>query len=91
MNYELNFDEPVNVNYSYYYVATISAAKNSNTPTANKNEYWSKDYNMALLREGAWYYTPDRAEKDGLTPKEKEIRRLAFLREGLRRAKLLDE
>ena len=54
-------------------------------------KYWSKDYNMALLREGAWYYTPDRAEKDGLTPKEKEIRRLAFLREGLRRAKLLDE
>ena len=46
MNYELYFDEPVNVNYSYYYVATISAAKNSNTPTANKNEYWSKDYNL---------------------------------------------
>lgn len=54
-------------------------------------KYWSKDYNMALLREGAWYYTADRAGKDGLTPKEKEVRRLAFLREGLRRAKLLDE
>ena len=54
-------------------------------------KYWSKDYNMSTLREGAWYYTADRAEKDGLTPEEREIRRLAFLREGLRRAKLLDE
>lgn len=54
-------------------------------------KYWSKDYNMSVLREGAWYYTPDKAEKDGLTEKEKEVRRLAFLREGLRRANLLDE
>lgn len=54
-------------------------------------KYWSKDYNMSVLREGAWYYTADRAEKDGLTPAEKEARRLAFFREGLRRAKLLDE
>lgn len=54
-------------------------------------QYWSKDYNMTTLRAGAWYYTPDRAEKDGITPEEKEVRRLAFLREGLRRAKLLDE
>ena len=54
-------------------------------------KYWSKDYNMSVLREGAWYYTPDRSEKNGLTEKEKEVRRLAFLREGLRRAGLLDE
>ena len=54
-------------------------------------QYWSKDYNMNTLRAGAWYYTADRAEKDGMTPEEKEIRRVAFLREGLRRAKLLDE
>ena len=54
-------------------------------------KYWSKDYNMAHLREGAWYFTADRAEKNGITPEEKEIRRLAFLREGLRRAKLLEE
>ena len=53
-------------------------------------KYWSKDYNMATLREGAWYYTPDRSESSGLTEKEKEVRRLAFLREGLRRANLLD-
>ena len=46
---------------------------------------------MAHLREGAWYFTADRAEKNGITPEEKEIRRLAFLREGLRRAKLLEE
>ena len=54
-------------------------------------KYWSKDYNMETLRKGAWYYTADRAEAHGLPPEEKEIRRLAFLREGLRRAKLLDE
>ena len=54
-------------------------------------KYWSGDYTMQTLRDGAWYYTPDRAEKGGMTPEEKEIRRLAFLREGLRRAKLLDE
>lgn len=54
-------------------------------------KYWSKDYNMETLRQGAWYYTADRAEKNGISPEEKEIRRLAFLREGLRRAKLLDE
>jgi hypothetical protein len=54
-------------------------------------KYWSQDYNMKTLREGAWYFTPDRAENNGLSAKEKEIRRLAFLREGLRRANLLDE
>lgn len=54
-------------------------------------KYWSKDYNMSTLREGAWYFTPDRAENNGISSKEKEVRRLAFLREGLRRAKLLDE
>lgn len=54
-------------------------------------KYWSKDYNMSVLRDGAWYYTPDKAEKGGLTEKEKEVRRLAFLREGLRRANLLDD
>lgn len=53
-------------------------------------KYWSKDYNMSVLRKGAWYFTPDRAEKDGMSAQEKEIRRLAFIREGLRRANLLD-
>lgn len=53
-------------------------------------KYWSKDYNMSVLREGAWYYTPDRKETKGLSSQEKEIRRLAFIREGLRRANLLD-
>lgn len=54
-------------------------------------KYWSKDYNMSVLRDGAWYYTPDKAQQGGLTEKEKEVRRLAFLREGLRRANLLDD
>ena len=54
-------------------------------------KYWSKDYNMSVLREGAWYFTPDKAENNGLSAQEREVRRLAFLREGLRRAKLLAE
>lgn len=53
-------------------------------------KYWSKDYNMSTLRKGAWYYTADREGKDGMDANEKEVRRLAFLREGLRRANLLD-
>lgn len=40
------------------------------------------------LMEGAWYYTPDRSGKHGLTNKEKEIRRLAFVRHILLKAKL---
>lgn len=54
-------------------------------------KYWSKDYNMTTLRAGAWYYTADREDKNGITDAEKEVRRVAFLREGLRRAGLLDE
>ncbi len=46
MSYSLNFDDAVDLNYSYYYVATISAAKDTGTASANKGEYWSKTYNL---------------------------------------------
>lgn len=42
------------------------------------------------LKDGAWYHTADRGEQRGLTAQEKEIRRLAFVRHVLHRAKLLD-
>lgn len=40
------------------------------------------------LKEGAWYYTADRAEKNGLSEQDREVRRLAFVRHMLHRAKL---
>lgn len=46
LNYDLTFNEPVDVNYSYYYVATISAAKNNNGTTSGKGEFWTKTYNL---------------------------------------------
>lgn len=42
------------------------------------------------LKDGAWYHTADRGEKNGLSEQEKEIRRLAFVKHVLHRAKLLD-
>lgn len=50
--------------------------------------YWSNAYNTGMLKEQCWYHTANRDGEDGLTEKEKEVRRLAFLREGLKRARL---
>ena len=46
------------------------------------------NHNISNLMEGAWYYTADRAEQHGLSEKEKEARRLAFVHHMLVRAKL---
>jgi hypothetical protein len=51
--------------------------------------FWSNEYNIALIKDGSWYHTANREEKDGLSAQQAEIRRLAFIREGLKRAKLL--
>lgn len=40
------------------------------------------------LKDGSYYYTANAAEKDAMTPKEMELRRLSFLNYMLRRAKL---
>ncbi len=48
-----------------------------------------RKYFIDNLKDGAWYYTADRSEKNGLTPAQKEARRLAFVRHVLHRAKLL--
>ena len=47
-----------------------------------------KDHNIDKLAEGAWYYTPDRSGKGGLTERQLEVRRLSFVRHMLVRAKL---
>lgn len=48
-----------------------------------------RKYFIDNLKDGAWYYTADRAGKNGMTWTEKEKRRLAFVRHVLHRAKLL--
>lgn len=55
-----------------------------------KNRLFIPKHYISNLKNGAWYHTADRGEQRGLTPQEKEIRRLAFVRHVLHRAKLLD-
>ena len=54
-----------------------------------KNRLFIPKYYISNLKDGAWYYTADRGEQNGLTPVEKEARRLAFVRHVLHRAKLI--
>ena len=54
-----------------------------------KNKLFIPKYYISNLKDGAWYYTADRGEQNGLTPEEKEIRRLAFVRHVLHRAKVI--
>ena len=54
-----------------------------------KNKLFIPKYYISNLKDGAWYYTADRLEKNGLSPEEKEVRRLAFVRHVLHRAKLV--
>lgn len=49
----------------------------------------SHEYNVTALKEACWYHTANRAEKDGMTARMKELRRLAFIKHLLRNAKLV--
>lgn len=62
---------------------------NRDTFRKMKKMYNLRHTDLSSLMEGAWYYTADRAGKNGLPAKEKEVRRLAFVRHMLMRAKLL--
>ena len=44
---------------------------------------------MNTLRRGCYYHTSDRFEANGMSERDKEIRRKAFIRERLRLAKLI--
>ena len=46
-------------------------------------------YSVVLMKEGAYYYTPDAGENGAMDTQEKEARRFAFIRLALKRAKLL--
>lgn len=56
----------------------------------NWQMYWSERYGTGILKEGAWYHTPDRSGQNGLSEVDREARRLFFIRVGLFRAKLID-
>lgn len=56
----------------------------------NFEMYYSKDYNISLVKDGCWYRTCDKEGNNGLSAKDIEARRLFFIRVGLTRAKLLD-
>lgn len=51
----------------------------------------SKDCTVAFLKNTCWYYTPNEKGKDRIEPRELVRRRLAFVRDRLEAAKLLDE
>ena len=46
------------------------------------DQFYSPQYGMKMLREQCWYHT------GGLSEKEKEVRRLSFIRDGLKKARL---
>lgn len=50
--------------------------------------YWSPQYGVEMLKQQCWYHTADRSGNNGLTAKDKEIRRLAFIRKGLKEARI---
>ena len=52
--------------------------------------YWSHKYNMSLVKDGCWYHTPDRGENNAMTPRQKELMRLVFIKSGLKKARLVD-
>lgn len=54
-----------------------------------KNRLFIPKFYISNLKDGAWYYTGDRFEQGCLSPEEKEVRRLAFVRHVLHRAKLI--
>ena len=56
----------------------------------NWQMYWSERYGTDILKEGAWYHTPDGSGQNGLSEVDREARRLFFIRVGLFRAKLID-
>lgn len=51
--------------------------------------YDNKHYNVSAFKQASWYYTANRDEKDGMTEKNKDLRRRAFIKSLLQQAKLV--
>lgn len=47
------------------------------------------DFNISILKAGCWYHTANKIGADALSEREKEIRRLAFVKTRLLAAKLI--
>ena len=56
----------------------------------NYEMYYSKDYNISLVKDGCWYRTADRSGQGAMSARDAEIRRLALVRIGLIKAKLME-
>ena len=50
----------------------------------------TKEFNLTIMKKAAWYYTANRLERDGMSKRDKELRRLAFVKSLLRNARLVD-
>lgn len=56
----------------------------------HKNKaYYSPEYGMKMLTKQCWYYTADKSEMGAISEQQKIIRRAAFIRSGLKKARLL--
>lgn len=51
----------------------------------------SKDCTLAMLKATCWYYTANANGKDKIPAKDLVVRRLAFVRDRIKAANLLDE
>lgn len=51
--------------------------------------YDNRHYNLTELKKSAWYHTANREGGEAMTPRAKELRRLAFVKHVLRNAKLV--
>ena len=51
--------------------------------------HYARLLTLQSLKNGCYYHTPDRAGNQAMTPEEKETRRLHFVKERLRLAKLI--
>lgn len=52
--------------------------------------YDNKQFNLSAMKKAAWYYTANRLEQDAMAARDKELRRLAFVKSLLVNAKLVD-
>lgn len=52
--------------------------------------FWDNGYNMSKVKDGCWYHTADRGGNNAMDERTRNLRRLMFLRIGLRRAGLVE-
>lgn len=68
--------------------AEFRAIKHSAQKLHHNSMFWSNAYNTGMLKEQCWYHTANRSQQDSLNAKQKEVRRIAFIQMGLKKARL---